>query len=183
MKAAVFLAKGFEEIEAVGVIDVLRRGGIETTIVSVAGNEQVEGAHGIIVRADQIFYQVDYNHYDLLILPGGMPGIENLANHEDLCDLLIDFNKKGKWIAAICAAPSVLGYLGLLEGERAVCYPGFEKYLSGATISTNDVVVSNHIITAKGAGVVFEFGLVILEQFIEKEKVEKLRKGMIVSTG
>lgn len=179
MKAAVFLATGFEEIEAIGVIDVLRRGGMETKVISVSGNEVVQGAHDIGVKSDATFFEVDYNSYDLLVLPGGMPGTENLANHDDLCDLIEDFHKKGKWLAAICAAPSVFGYLGILEGETATCYPGFEKYLKGTRTVDQDVVVSNHFITGKGAGVVFEFGFTILEQFISKEAVLDLRSRMI----
>ncbi len=181
MRAALFLAKGFEEIEAVGIIDVLRRGGIELTIVTVSGSDYVDGAHGIIISGDTNFYTVDYSIYDMLILPGGMPGTTNLKNHVDLCELLDSFHKDGKWIAALCAAPSILGDLGILEGEKATCYPGFEKSLQGAEIIDNDIVVSNKIITGRGPGVTLNFALKILEQFISYSAVEDIRKRMIIS--
>lgn len=179
MKAAIFLAKGYEEVEAVGIIDVLRRGGINLDIISIAGSEMVEGAHGISIRTDKTFYQVDYNLYDMILLPGGMPGTRNLGAHEDLCKLIVDFHKQKKWLCAICAAPSVFGRLGILEGEHAVCYPGFEKELKGASISEMDVCVSNHFITGKGPGVVLEFSYQVLEQIGLIDMAAQLRKGMI----
>jgi len=180
LKAAIFLAKGFEEIEAVGIIDVLRRGGVDISIISVAGNEHVEGSHGIIIKADYNFYDVDYSKYHMLILPGGMPGASNLGAHEDLCDLIVSFHNEGKWLAAICAGPSIFGKLGILNGQEAICYPGFESYLEGAKISELDVVVSNHFITGKGPGLSLKFGLTILEQFLPLSEVEELRKKMFI---
>ncbi|MDA3846992.1 MAG: DJ-1/PfpI family protein [Vallitaleaceae bacterium] len=180
LKAALFLAKGFEEIEAVSIVDILRRGGMDISMVSVAGNEQVEGAHGIVVTADYNFYEVDYSKYDMLILPGGMPGTTNLGAHEDLCELIVSFHDDGKWLAAICAGPSVYGKLGILAGEEATCFPGFEKYLEGAKLSELDVVVSNHFITGKGPGLSMKFGLTILEQFMTLAEVEQLRKSMFI---
>lgn len=181
MKAAIIMAKGFEEIEAISIIDVLRRGEMEVDIISIAGKIDVEGAHGIIVSTDKTFYTVDYSEYDILILPGGMPGTENLFKNEDLCNLLIDFNNKGKIIGAICAAPSILGQLGILEGKTATCYPGWEDKLIGCEVSDHDIVVSHNVITGKGPGVAIKYALEILKLSKDLAYVEELRKQMICS--
>lgn len=181
MKTAIFLAKGFEEIEAINIIDVLRRGEVTIDIISVAGNIKVEGAHGIEVNADYLFYETSYEDYDMIILPGGMPGTNNMAKHEDLCKLILDFYEQGKMIAAICAAPSILGRLGILNGHAATCYPGFEKYLEDCKIKDDDVVKSRNIITGKGPGVAMKFALEILSLYHELTYIEDLRKSLILS--
>lgn len=180
-KAAVFFAAGFEEIEAVSIVDTLRRGGLETDMISISGNIEVEGGHGIPIRCDANFYNVDYSVYDVLVLPGGMPGTLNLGKHEDLGRLLVSFAKEGRKLAAICAAPSVLGELGLLKGVSATCYPGFEEKLEGADVSKEAVVKDGSIITGKGPGAAIPFALEILKWFNTDEAVEKQRKAMILS--
>ena len=179
-KIAIFLAVGFEEIEAVSTIDVLRRGGMVVDMISVSGNLDVEGAHGISLKCDRLFYNVDYTEYEVLVLPGGMPGADNLNKHEGLTDLLPEFIKSGKKIAAICAAPMILGRLGLLEGLEAICYPGFESELEGARISEKPVVTDGSVITAKGAGVAMHFALEILKWFLPVNEVAALKTKTIL---
>ena len=122
-KVYVFLADGFEEIEGLTVVDILRRGEVETVTVSVTGNRLVQGSHGIPVTADCLFEDQDLGDGTVYVLPGGMPGTLHLGEHRELAGLLAEAKAKGAWLAAICAAPSVLGGLGLLEGETAACYP------------------------------------------------------------
>lgn len=157
----VFLADGFEEIEAIATIDLLRRAGVEVCTVSVSEREYVNGAHGITVKADSLFSAKDFADAEMLVLPGGMPGTKNLGEHVGLCALLKQFNAAGKYLAAICAAPSVLGQLGLLEGKQATCYPGFESALGDSFIG-GVLVESKNIITAKGPGVAADFALTII---------------------
>lgn len=176
-KAAIFIGVGFEEIEVITTVDVLRRGGMDVDLITVSGNEDVEGAHQIHVKCDRLFYNVDYTEYDILILPGG-PGIENLKKHEGLMNLIPSFYNDGKKIAAICAAPSILGELGLLEGVTAVCYPGYEDRLIGANVGYLPVVMDGRIITAKSAGYAMDFGLEILKWFIEEEAIRELKNSM-----
>ncbi len=164
MKAFVFLADGFEEIEAIAPIDILRRADIEVMTVSVSTDKTVRGAHGISVIADQLFSEADFSIMDLLILPGGMPGTANLDAHSGLKNLIRKHLEQNKKTGAICAAPSILGKIGLLEGKEAICYPGFENQLLGATLSDKKVVKSGEIITAKGAGVALEFAFKLVEE-------------------
>jgi 4-methyl-5(b-hydroxyethyl)-thiazole monophosphate biosynthesis len=178
-KAAIFLATGFEEIEAISIIDVLRRGEVDIDIVSVSGNKSVQGSHGITVKGDKLFFDIDFSEYELLILPGGMPGTINLAKHEGLCELLERFHKEGKYIAAICAAPTVLGKLNILEGIKATCYPGFEQELIGAIVLKEDVISDKNIITGKGAGVAINFALEILKMYKNTEYIIELGKSLI----
>ncbi|GHT34602.1 thiazole biosynthesis protein ThiJ [Bacteroidia bacterium] len=184
MKAYIFFATGFEEIEAVSVIDVLRRAGVEVEAIAIPEEDDeywVEGAHDISVIGDNNFDDGDFSDGDILILPGGQPGTDNLNANKDLKKLILQYHEQGKYIAAICAAPLILGGLGLLKGKRAVCYPGYEKQLVGAEIATDErVVVDGKIITSKGPGTAIEFGLVLVELLVGKEVAEKLSEGMIV---
>lgn len=164
MKAFLFLADGFEEIEAITPIDILRRAGIDVETISISTKKEVIGAHEITLLADSLFTDTDFSVCDLLILPGGMPGTKNLDAHQGLKSLLSKHYEQGKLIAAICAAPSILGGMGILNGKEAICYPGFEQTLTGANLSKNCVVKSGKIITAKGAGVALEFSLMIVEE-------------------
>jgi 4-methyl-5(b-hydroxyethyl)-thiazole monophosphate biosynthesis len=177
---AVHLADGFEEIEAVTIIDVLRRADIELLVVSMSGKLEVIGAHQLKISADFLFEQLDYNEIYMIILPGGMPGASNLNAHKGLKTMIKQFNSENKPLAAICAAPLVFGNLGILEGKRAVCYPGFEKYLRGAEVLTIPVVESGHIITGRGVGTALKFALLIVEKLVSAEKTEWLRKQMLV---
>ncbi len=156
----IFLDKGFEEIEAITTIDLLRRANIALTTVSVTGQHLVEGAHQISVQADALIEQTDFADAEMLILPGGAT---HLGDCKPLCDLLVHHNAQDKLIAAICAAPSVLGTLGILEGKQATCYPGFESYLGESCIG-GLVVESKNIITAKGPGLSADFAFCLIEK-------------------
>ena len=176
MNVFLFLAEGFEEIEAITPIDLLRRAGFEVCTVSISENEMVTGAHNISIKADTTFAKADFSNADMLIIPGGMPGTTNLDNHEGLRQLLLDFNSANKHIASICAAPLILGKLGILNGKKATCYPGFEEFL-GESHCTERVVISENIITSQGPGTSFDFALAIIEQLMGKEKADEISNG------
>lgn len=180
MKALIHLANGFEEIEAVTTIDILRRADITTEIVSICDCAQVRGAHGIEIRADVCQRRADYDNADMLILPGGLPGSHNLADNKALGEKIQAHYEQGKWLAAICAAPLVYGRMGLLKGEDAICYPSFEPELKGATISEKAVVVSNNFITGKGPGVTIDFALEIVKQLKGEDLAKQIAQGLII---
>ena len=166
----IFLDNGFEEIEAITTIDLLRRANIALTTVSVTGGETVLGAHNIAVKADELFADVDFADAEMLILPGGAT---KLYDCKPLCDLLVAHNNEEKLIAAICAAPSVLGRLGILQGKQATCYPGFEEYL-GESYIDGLVVESKNIITAKGPGLSSDFAFCIIEKLVGSEVADQV---------
>jgi len=180
MRILLFLAEGFEEIEAVAPIDVFRRAGIDVTTVSVSDKLTVTGAHGIGVNADVIFEKADLCGDFLIYLPGGMPGTTNLDNHTGLKKLIEKQAAKGATIAAICAAPSILGKMGLLKEKEAICYPGFESFLTDAKISSSTIVKSGNILTAKGPGVAIPFALKIVEELKGKDTAQQVANGMIL---
>lgn len=174
----VFLAQGFEEIEALTCIDILRRCGLEVKSVSIHQEKMVEGAHGIKVQADLLFDEIPLDA-EALVLPGGMPGTLNLKAHQGLCTLLLSFaNQADKSLAAICAAPSVFGELGILRHKKATCYPGFENQLTGARLSRRAVVKDGNLITANGPGHAIDFALKLLEHLAGSEKAEEIRNGL-----
>ena len=177
---AVFLAEGFEEIEAVSIIDVLRRAAIETLVVSVTGNLEIKGSHDIIVKADILFEEIDFSRVDGMILPGGMPGSQNLKNHEALRQMLTAFNGEGKLLGAICAAPMVLGDLGILDHKDATCYPGFGQFLGLANLKDNPVVEDQNVITGSGAGVAVQFALKIVERLKGRELADTVGRKMML---
>ncbi|WP_297093837.1 DJ-1 family glyoxalase III [uncultured Draconibacterium sp.] len=179
-KIAVHLAEGFEEIEAISIIDVLRRAGFEVTVVSMNNSMEVGGAHEITVKADTLFEDLDYDNIDMIVLPGGMPGSANLKAHSGLREQILNFEDMKKPLAAICAAPMVFGNLGLLKEKQATCYPGFEDELHGAIITGEAVEEAENIITGKGAGVAIKFALKIVEKFKGKEFADELGAKMIV---
>ncbi len=164
MKIYLFLAEGFEEMEAVVPMDIFRRAGIDLVTVSITEDLEVCGAHGVCVLADTTFAELSFDGDFLIYLPGGMPGTSNLDNHAGLKSLISAQVAKGGKVAAICAAPSILGKMGLLKGQEAICYPGFEHLLSGATVSADKVVRSGNIFTAKGPGVALQFALKLVEE-------------------
>ena len=175
----VFLADGFEEIEALAPIDVMRRAGLSVTTVSVTDSLTVTGAHGIPVVADTLFAQCDYADAALLFLPGGLPGATNLQAHTGLSQLLTaKASQPDVIISAICAAPLVLGGLGLLQGKKATCYPGFEDTMQGAHYTAAKVTVDGHIFTACGPGAAWELGFTFVEHFCGADKADALRSGM-----
>lgn len=178
-KAYIFLADGFEEIEGLTVVDILRRAGIQIQMVSIMGRTAITGSHGIQVEADLLFEDGDLKDADLYVLPGGMPGTRHLGAHEGLGCLLKEAAEAGKKVAAICAAPSVLGGLGILEGKRAVCYPGFEEKLTGAKVSMDPVMVSENVITSRGMGTAIPFALKLTAELLGQETADKLAASII----
>lgn len=178
-KVFVFLADGFEEIEGLTVVDLLRRAEAEVVTVSVNGTDSVCGSHGIEVKADTVFEKTDFTGADILVLPGGMPGTKHLGAHEGLTALLKETNERNGGIAAICAAPSVLGDLGLLEGKKAVCYPGFEQRLTGAAVLTVPAVTDGNITTGRGMGTAIAFALELVTRLYGAKKAEELAQSII----
>ena len=178
-KVYVFLADGFEEIEGLTVVDVLRRGGVDLSTVSITQSRTIHGSHGIDVEADELFSEADLEAGTLYVLPGGMPGTLHLGEKKELCELLVRSKGEGKRIAAICAAPSVLGDLGLLDGERATCHPGFEERLKGATVLTDEVVVSGQMTTSRGMGTAIAFALSLLATLKGQEVADKVAQAMV----
>lgn len=174
-----FLANGFEEVEGLGPVDILRRGGVEIKTVSVTGSEFVETSHGVTVKADLLFENADLSDADLLMIPGGMPGATNLNSHEGVRKALLAQNAAGRKIGAICAGPMVLGSLGLLKGKRATCYPGFEKYMEGAEYTRELFTVDGNIITGEGPAATFPYSYKILSMFVGEEKTRQLQEGMM----
>lgn len=170
----VFLADGFETIEALAVVDMLRRAKVDTTTVGVTG-KTVTTSHSIEVNADITIDEFKLEDVDAIVLPGGMPGTLNLENN-DKVQIAIDYAlENDKYICAICAAPSILGHKGILEGKEAIAFPGFEDALTGATISSKYVVTDGKIITAKGAGVAVDFGLEIVKALCDEDKSKEIR--------
>lgn len=178
MKVYVFLAEGFEEIEAIAPIDIFRRAGLETVTVSVGSNKEVTAAHGITILADVLLSETNFTDADLLFLPGGMPGTRNLDALPELKNIILAQVAMNKPVAAICAAPLIFGKVGLLNGKEAICYPGFENELQGATISTAKVVKDGLVHTAKGAGVAVDFALALVAELKGKSEAEKLAKAI-----
>ncbi|MBO7402944.1 MAG: DJ-1/PfpI family protein [Lachnospiraceae bacterium] len=177
-KVYVLLADGFEEIEALTPVDVLRRAGVDTVTVSIMGRKSVNGSHGIIVEADKVLgtdiTRDRMTDADMLVLPGGGKGTENLAASEDVAEIAKTFDKEEKYLAAICAAPSVYGRLGLLSGKKATCFPGFEKYLTDAEATGDFVVRDGRFITAKGMGASLDFALELVKVLVSEEKAGEL---------
>jgi 4-methyl-5(b-hydroxyethyl)-thiazole monophosphate biosynthesis len=174
-----FLANGFEEIEALATLDILRRANIEVNTVSISGARMVKGAHGISVKADAIFRKGETEMSDCIILPGGMPGAENLRMHEGLRRTLKVQSKRGGYIAAICASPSIFGRRGILNGRDATAYPGFEDELKGATVVDAGAVRNGHVITGRSMGSAIEFGLLLVETLLGQEKAEEIAKQIV----
>ena len=176
----VFLADGFEEIEAITPVDVLKRAGLNVQTVSVMEEQTVIGAHGIPVVADKMFADIDLDNAEMLLLPGGLPGATNLDAHQGLSDMIMAFASERKPLAAICAAPLVFGNRGLLQGKKATCYPGFESYLTGAEYTAALVETDGNFITAKGPGAAMDFAFAIVEKYCGIEKVNELKSGMMI---
>lgn len=172
----IFLADGFEETEAIVPWDILLRGGLTVKTVGVTG-EYVTGAHNLTVKSDISLDMVNEKEGDMFILPGGMPGTSNLDENDRVKEIIMNAFKSGKLVGAICAAPMVLGKLGILKGKRATCFPGFEEYLEGAELVREHAVRDGNVITAIGAGGAMEFGFLLLSCF-DKEKSIDVRKSM-----
>ena len=179
-KVYIFFAEGFEEIEALAPVDILKRAGLDVTLVSITGNQIVKSTRGVGIVTDVLIEQTNCNDADLLVLPGGQPGANNLDKHEGLRKIVLDANNKKTYIAAICAAPLVLGHLGLLDGKKATCYPGTEPELKGAVTTGSALEISQNIITSKGAGTAIKFSLALVELLVSKQKALDLKAKMMI---
>lgn len=177
----VFFADGFEEIEAFTSVDVMRRAGLNVEMVTVTPDEIVTGAHDVPVLCDKNVVNCDFFDAELVLLPGGMPGASTLEKCGELRNLVLRFAQEQKPIAAICAAPMVLGKLGLLKGKKATCYPDFDKYLEGAEYTGNMVEVVDNFILGKGPGAAPAFAFAILEKYAGAEKALEVKKGMLLA--
>ncbi len=173
----VYLATGFEEIEALTCIDILRRGDVDAKGVSIGGGLCVGGARGITVIADLLFEEADKDACDMIVLPGGLPGAQYLQDHEGLAEMIKEFAAAGKWVCAICAAPMALGHHGVLEGKKATIYPGMEDRLTGAEPVSELAVRDGNIITGMAPGAAMEFALTLLEALKGKEVADEVREG------
>ena len=180
-KVYVFLADGFEDVEALIPIDVLRRGGVDVTTVSITDFPLVQSAHGVNVEADIMFEQGEFDDADLIFLPGGMPGATNLFEHKGVCKTVVDQHMAGKKVAAICASPAVvLAPLGILEGKKATCYPGFESVLAenDATYTGDLFTVDGNVTTGEGPAAAFPFAYELLSQLVNKQTADQIAEGM-----
>ncbi len=173
------LAEGFEEVEAMTIVDLLRRAEIDVTTANVTGGEWVKGAHGVPLKADCSISDVRSERYEAIVLPGGMPGASHLAESEEVATLLKDHFERGKNVAAICAAPMVLAKHGLLQGKKATCYPGFEEKLSGAEPQTGNVVQDGTITTSRGPATAIPFALSLIATLMSPEKAREVQEGLL----
>ena len=176
-KVYVFLAEGFEEMEAVTPIDLLRRAGVDAKLVSVTGNRAVTGAHGVTYLADLLFEEIEEDA-DMLVLPGGLPGTTNLQAHEGLTKLLLKQHEAHKWVAAICAAPMVLGALGIVKDRHATIYPGIEDKLIGAAPLTDEVVVDGNVITSRAPGTAIPFAIALAQLLTDEKTAASLTEDL-----
>lgn len=175
----IFFAEGLEEIEGLTVVDMLRRADISIDIVSITGSLNVTGSHGITVKADKLFEDVSFKDVKMLVLPGGFPGTTNLKAHEKLGIKLKEFAAAGKYVAAICAAPTVLGALGILNGKQGTCYPGHEAELTGCMTRQEPVVVDGNIITSRGMGTAILFSAELISVLKDRAAAEDLLKKIV----
>ena len=174
MKAVVFLADGFEECEALIVVDILHRAGVETIMASVMGRLEVDSSRHIIVKANALAEVVDYNNADLIFLPGGRLGTKNLEKSELVKEKCHVFAYT-KMVAAICAAPSILAGLGLLEGKEVTCHPDYEDRMRGAHLTRESVIVADNIITGQGLGATFDFAFKLVEIMVGIDKAKQIK--------
>lgn len=173
-RIGIFFAEGFEEIEALTVVDICRRCGLEIEMVSAYGEESVLGSHNILVKMDKKLTEADFASYDMIVLPGGGKGTKGLEACEPLMKRVDEFYRGGKYIAAICAAPSIFGHKGYLKGRRACSYPDFESHLEGATVTAGPVEVDGNVITSRGMGTSIDFALAIAEVFCGRDAAKSM---------
>ena len=173
-RVGMMVANGYEEVEMLTVVDLLRRAGMTCDIISVTGKKELTSSHKVTVIADLLFEDADFDSYDALVIPGGMPGTTNLGAHAGVCEQLKKAYADGKLIAAICAAPTVFGKLGLLEDKKAICYPGMEDQLTGARVTYEPAVRDGNIITSRGMGTAIDFGLETLAYYEGREAAAEL---------
>ena len=177
-KVIIFLAQGLEECEALVPADLLRRAGVEVTLAAIGGSRTVTGSHNIVIEADTLAEDAALSEYDALFLPGGLPGTTHLAESGLVKEAVLSFHKTDKIISAICAAPSIFGSLGLLEGKNATSHPSFEDKLTGAHVTGHLVDVDGSITTGRGLGAAIPFGLSLVQQLAGREKAEAIAKAI-----
>ena len=178
-KVYIFLADGFEDIEGLTVVDLMRRAGITITTVSIKNTKQITTSHGITMFTDQTFVETDFTDADMLVLPGGQPGTTNLGAFAPLTDLLKNFYNNGGKIAAICAAPTVFAQIGLLHGKKATAYPSCMDGLGDAVRLEDNVVVDGNITTSRGLGTAIDFSLSLISQFLGQEKADQIAESVV----
>ena len=179
---AVMMGQGFEPVELVAPVDILRRGGVEVTLVSVMNNREVKSAQDIMMNADVLQGNTNLNDFDMILIPGGSEGVENLKSSAILSEALRSFMAEGRPVAAICAGPTVLSALGLLEGRKATCYPGCETDFPTGVHVDQSVVIDGNLITSQGPGTAFEFGIAVLESLMGKAVADEVAKGMLLKS-
>jgi len=175
-KVLIFLADGFEECEALITLDLLKRAGIEVTTASIMGRKNVISTHQVEIMADTLASNVEFNNFDCVVLPGGQPGTSLLEKNATVIKVVQKFYEEGKLVAAICAAPSILGHLGILEGKKATCYPGFESELENATVTFEKSTVDENVITGQAVAGAFYFGLDIIGHLEGFEMYKKVKE-------
>ncbi len=178
-KIGIFMADGCEEIEGLTVVDIVRRAGFEIKTISITGKTEVTGSHNITFQTDTVSSEVNYDELDGIVLPGGMPGTLKLGEDETVNKVIKKFAAENKLVAAICAAPSVLGAAGILDGRKATAHPGFEEKLTGAEVVYENVAVDGNVITSRGMGTAIDFALAIAEYFTDEETVAKVVQGLV----
>ena len=178
-KIGIFMADGCEEIEGLTVVDIARRAKLEIVMISITEQKEIKGSHGIVFHTDALAKDAAFAELDGIILPGGMPGTLNLGADALVNDVIKNFAAEGKLVGAICAAPSVLGAAGILQGRKATCHPGFEEKLTGAVTTEDMVVVDGNVITSRGMGTAIPFALEIVRYFAGDETVEQIKKGLV----
>ncbi len=179
MKIKMLIAEGFEEIEAITLIDLLRRAGYDLKTISINQNSEIEGAHKIKIITDMVFDDVSFNDTDILMLPGGVPGVPNLVSENKVLDLVKNFYNQKKFIVAICAASFVLERAGIITGRKITCYPTWEDKITSAIIKRKNVVVDGKIITARGVGAAIDLGLKLVELFSSKKESKILKQKIV----
>lgn len=180
-KVYIFFADGFEDIEGLTVVDLMRRAGIDIQTVSIKETKEIRTSHGIDLLTDRTFGECDFSDADMLVIPGGMPGTKYLNEYQPLRDLLADFYKKGGKVAAICAAPTVLASLGFLEKRRATAYPSCMEGLAGAERSLESVVVDGNVTTSRGLGMAVDFALSLIGQLLGEKKADEIAESVVYS--
>ena len=178
-QALIFLAPGYEEVEMLTVVDMLRRAGIEIDMVSITGTLEVTSSHNVTIKADKLFANADFDKAKMIILPGGIPGTPNLLAYKPLTDKIVEFNEQGKYLSAVCAAPSVFGQLGILKDKKATSYPGFADKMNCAEYLEQSVVIDGNIITSRGMGTCIDFAGAIISRFINEEKAQEIKDKII----
>lgn len=178
-KIGIFMADGCEEIEGLTVVDIVRRAKMEIVMISVTGKKEVTSSHKVTFLTDALASEVNYEEFDGIVLPGGMPGTLHLGEDKTVNEVIRKFAAEGKLVCAICAAPSVLGAAGILQGKNATCHPGFEEKLEGAVFSEKSVVVDGNVITSRGMGTAIPFALEIVRYFKDDVAVEEIKKGLV----